>query len=293
MSDPVGQKLFDGINHPSAATVKADGFVGGLLYAGTPASSLGKDFTQAQYADYTTNGLWIGLVYELGANDIAGGATAGAAHAQDFWNDCRAKGVAVDRDAAFWACDEHVAAANLGMAVQYGTGFRNQLKALGWTGPVGVYGFSEVTTYIHDHAPEDAYWGCGSRSVQPPYINIWQDSTTSATVGGDRDDVDRILISLPTVGAPPVVIAPPPVAPPPPAGGKLPANTILREGSTGNAVRVLQQALNTQYPLYSHLVVDGSFGPKTLDVVRQFQSRARLAVDGVAGHNTLSALHLI
>ena len=102
MSDPVGQKLFDGINHPSAATVKADGFVGGLLYAGTPASSLGKDFTQAQYADYTANDLWIGLVYELGATDINGGATAGAAHASDFFNDCRAKDVSLDH-AAFWA----------------------------------------------------------------------------------------------------------------------------------------------------------------------------------------------
>jgi hypothetical protein len=290
MTDAVGQKLFDGINHPSAATVKADEFVGGLLYAGTPASSLGKDFTAAQYADYLANGLWVGLVFEAGANDIASGATGGAAHAQEFWNDCRAKGVSVD-DAAFWACDEHVVAANLGMAVQYGTGFRNQLKALGWTGPVGVYGFSEVITYVHDNAPEDAYWGCGSRSVQPPYVNIWQDNTTTATVGGAADDVDRILISLPTAGAPPVVVAPPPVSPP--LGGRLPAGTVLREGSNGGAVRVLQQALNTQYPLYSHLVVDGDFGPATLGVVREFQSRARLVVDGIAGPATLHALHLL
>jgi hypothetical protein len=288
MTDPVGGKLFDGINHPSAATVNADGFVGGLLYAGTPASSLGKDFTHAQYHDYEVNGLWIGLAFEAGVNDIAGGATGGAAHAQDFWNDCAAKGTYKDH-AAFWVVDEHVAAANLPMALQYGTGFRNQLKALGWTGPIGPYGFSEVTSYVHDHGAQDCYWGCGSRSVQPPYINIWQDNTTTATVGGSTDDVDRILISLPTVSAPPVVVVPPP----PIATGKLPAGTVLREGDKGNDVKIMQTALNVQYPLYSKLTLDGDFGPATLSVVRTFQSRARLAVDGVAGPATLGALHLL
>ena len=58
-------------------------------------------------------------------------------------------------------------------------------------------------------------------------------------------------------------------------------------------MKVLQQALNNQYPLYSHLVVDGDFGPATLAVVKEFQSRAHLAVDGVAGPKTLGALHLI
>jgi peptidoglycan hydrolase-like protein with peptidoglycan-binding domain len=75
--------------------------------------------------------------------------------------------------------------------------------------------------------------------------------------------------------------------------GKLPPYTVLRRGNSGSAVQVLQRALNAQYPLYSHLVTDGIFGPATESVVRQFQTRDHLAVDGIAGPITLRALFLI
>jgi peptidoglycan hydrolase-like protein with peptidoglycan-binding domain len=68
---------------------------------------------------------------------------------------------------------------------------------------------------------------------------------------------------------------------------------VLRQGNSGPAVAVLQRALNTQYPAYSHLAVDGVFGPATNAVVREFQSRDHLAVDGIAGPITLRALYLI
>lgn len=71
-----------------------------------------------------------------------------------------------------------------------------------------------------------------------------------------------------------------------------PSVSVLKEGSTGNAVRTLQSALNTQYPAYSHLTVDGNFGPATLAVVKEFQQRAGLSVDGIVGPATLKALHI-
>jgi peptidoglycan hydrolase-like protein with peptidoglycan-binding domain len=61
----------------------------------------------------------------------------------------------------------------------------------------------------------------------------------------------------------------------------------VRQGSTGHAVRGAQRQLNK----YGYgLVVDGSFGPKTLSATRDFQSKRGLAVDGVIGPITWNAL---
>lgn len=67
---------------------------------------------------------------------------------------------------------------------------------------------------------------------------------------------------------------------------------VLRKGSEGEAVEALQRELNEQYPAYSKLVVDGKFGDATEKVVREFQRRAGLVVDGLAGPATLGKLHL-
>jgi len=50
----------------------------------------------------------------------------------------------------------------------------------------------------------------------------------------------------------------------------------LRPGDSNDLVRLLQARLNRDYPLYSNLVVDGSYGPRTTAVVREFQRRAGL-----------------
>lgn len=192
-------EFFDGINHPSAATVIADGLSGGMLYAGTPADTLGKDFTAAQYADYTAYGLFIGLVYESVAGDFLGGTAAGTAHAHDLWNDCAAKGVAVSHPACS-TVDEHVATGDLPTVVTYQRAFRDELRALGWTGPIGIYGFPETTTACHDAGVADWFWGAGTRSAQPAYLNVWQDNTGTINVGGSADDRDWILVPLPTGG---------------------------------------------------------------------------------------------
>lgn len=62
---------------------------------------------------------------------------------------------------------------------------------------------------------------------------------------------------------------------------------MLRRGSRGQDVVLLQQALN-QYGY--GLSVDGVFGPGTDAAVRDFQHRSGLSVDGVVGPNTWSAL---
>jgi len=73
--------------------------------------------------------------------------------------------------------------------------------------------------------------------------------------------------------------APPPTTPP-----------TLRNGSTGEWVRKLQDHMNRVYPAYSKLLVDGVFGARTEAVVREFQTRAKLVSDGIVGPATWRAL---
>ena len=60
---------------------------------------------------------------------------------------------------------------------------------------------------------------------------------------------------------------------------------ILKLGSRGNEVKVLQEKLN--------LKVDGIFGPLTEEAVKDFQRSNSLEVDGIAGADTLSKLNLL
>lgn len=63
----------------------------------------------------------------------------------------------------------------------------------------------------------------------------------------------------------------------------------LRRGSTGQAVKGLQNALRQGGHL---LVIDGSFGFETESAVRHFQSGAGLADDGIVGPHTWGALNV-
>lgn len=62
----------------------------------------------------------------------------------------------------------------------------------------------------------------------------------------------------------------------------------LRQGSSGDGVRGLQQAFVTCYGL--RLTVDGQFGPATASALRTVQGRIHVAVDGIVGIQTL--IHL-
>jgi peptidoglycan hydrolase-like protein with peptidoglycan-binding domain len=63
-----------------------------------------------------------------------------------------------------------------------------------------------------------------------------------------------------------------------------------RSGSTGDAVRAVQQFALVPSPGVEPLVVDGSYGPVTTDRVTQFQRSWGLGHDGIAGPETWSFL---
>ena len=71
-------------------------------------------------------------------------------------------------------------------------------------------------------------------------------------------------------------------APPPNSDG------ILRQGSSGNAVKTLQTNLNKV--MNSGLTVDGQFDPATKAAVEAFQRKHDLAVDGEYGPRTAAVM---
>ena len=69
-----------------------------------------------------------------------------------------------------------------------------------------------------------------------------------------------------------------------------PGRPVLRAGDRGDDVRALQAHMNRVFARYSHLDVDGIFGPATQAVIREAQRRAGIAVDGVVGPDTRRAI---
>lgn len=66
----------------------------------------------------------------------------------------------------------------------------------------------------------------------------------------------------------------------------------IRLGSKGPAVKVWQKELNAaKLPGVAKLAVDGIVGPRTLSAIRNAQLALRVTRDGVAGPDTWAALH--
>ena len=71
--------------------------------------------------------------------------------------------------------------------------------------------------------------------------------------------------------------------------GTSPVAKTLSMGSTGSAVKELQENLNSLN--YSCGIADGDYGLKTADAVRDFQRKNGLVEDGIAGPITLAAIN--
>src|SRR5258705_5964553 len=67
-----------------------------------------------------------------------------------------------------------------------------------------------------------------------------------------------------------------------------PGQPTIAPGAAGTAVRRLQRALRRTPNL--GVIIDGIFGPATEAAVTEFQNEASLAVDGIVGPDTWTAL---
>lgn len=106
------------------------------------------------------------------------------------------------------------------------------------------------------------------------------------------DEAGKVVYTAPASKPTPTPPAPVPTKPTPaPAPAKpkyvLPTG-ILKSGMTGTSVKQLQEALNAAN--FQCGTPDGSFGPKTLDALKRFQSVHCNPVDGVYGEKTKAAL---
>lgn len=73
------------------------------------------------------------------------------------------------------------------------------------------------------------------------------------------------------------------------SGSSIEQRPILKTGSSGAAVKELQQVLKAKG--YDVGAIDGVFGAKTLAAVKAFQTNNGLTVDGIVGKNTWDGLY--
>jgi hypothetical protein len=67
---------------------------------------------------------------------------------------------------------------------------------------------------------------------------------------------------------------------------------LLKQGSTGDPVRKVQEALVAEGYELPKFGVDGKYGPETAGAVRELQTRWRMKVDGIVGDQTLGLLDI-
>ena len=99
--------------------------------------------------------------------------------------------------------------------------------------------------------------------------------------------------TVPATAAPPTPTESPPASSFSAADGCYTWSGVLKEGSTGEAVRQLQIRV-AGYASYGEvLALDGDFGPKTRQAVTRFQQAYGLSADGVAGEQTFAKIYAL
>jgi N-acetyl-anhydromuramyl-L-alanine amidase AmpD len=172
-----------------------------------------------------------------------------------------------------------------------------QVSIYGWYTPVNLPGLAlanhpiQPLSLVHEWTYADYSHGI---SFVDPTMQIGGSPASVASVLGSANQsalvsdegplkVLRIPPPQPTVSAP---AAPSPEAPAPAASAPA-APAVLRQGSTGVQVRMVQGWLAS---LGFTVSVDGDFGAQTDAAVRAFQTAHGLAVDGAVGPEVMTAL---
>ncbi len=187
MPPPAIAKWADANPPTNGAALRSAGFSGVFGYVGTPGR--GKSTTQSMYTNWIGAGLHFVGIYENLTTDINGGYNDGVAHANATLNDLIAMGIPAGTPVCA-ACDEHLTASQISLAVQYQKGFFDTCKGRGWAGAVGAYGFTEYVTACWSAGVCEWEWLSGSASNIGPHTTFWQDNTQTAKVNGSDTDID-------------------------------------------------------------------------------------------------------
>jgi hypothetical protein len=168
--------------------------------------------------------------------------------------------------AIYFTVDYNAQSADYAAILDYFAGVRSAIGEY----KLGAYGSYGVINYLHQHNAADYYmqtyaWSSGKVAS---FIHVYQ-YKNDTKVAGISVDLDQILKD---------------------PGGWKPMSTIFKLGSSGDAVKSLQEKLKVVLKLSDSFKVDGVFGAATRAAVKSFQVQHHLTVDGIAGPQTLSAL---
>jgi peptidoglycan hydrolase-like protein with peptidoglycan-binding domain len=300
---------------PTIAELRAAGATGVIRYTGWDGqpgfANSHKNLTIPELAELRAAGLDVGLTFEYAADAAAHGAAQGTADAGLADMQIALLGMAggPSKVGDFYAVDYDVpdfapnlpggpasARAKLGPLA----GYFDAARAAAVNHEVCAYGGYWAVSRLLDagivrKAWQTLAWSRGSTvpagATHTTVVNgvLWDTRAvlrqTGQTLLGGGLDVDTLEVQgqWPRPGH-----APPPPPPPPATVSVTVTDPVLAAGASGPAVRRLQGlCLAAGHPI----AVDGAFGGVTLAAVRAVQASARIAVDGVVGHDTWLALY--
>jgi hypothetical protein len=180
----------------SAITTAGHSFV--IRYVDDPALGLsGKHINQAEYAVLRAAGVTVWLVFEKDTTDITGGGPEGVAHAERAVAGARWLGYPAGQP-IFFACDEHIAAAQIATGMAYLDGAASVLAG---TWLLGAYGFPEFIQAAQAGGHAQVFWQCGHDPGTGAGVHLWQrnDLATAPVIGGVPCDIDMMYLPPPTL----------------------------------------------------------------------------------------------
>lgn len=268
--------------HPAPAAIAAGGYRFACRYMSASAANdgNGKNLLAAELGGLLEAGLSVVVVSESAAGRMLSGAPAGTADAQHAKAVTAALGIGAIP--VYFACDFDATEANQSAISAYLGAAAGVIGAA----RVGIYGGFYPVKRALDAGKARWAWqtSAWSGGQWDPRAHIRQHGTVS--VLGVQVDADEAMTADFGQWPRPAAATAPSPAP------SWPAGLTLRQGDTGAAVRVLQQALHDSgaYGARGLEPVDGIYGAGTVTAVRNFQADKHLFIDGIAGVATRAAL---
>lgn len=214
---------------PTIVTLKNAGVVAVIRYL----TGSGKAISAVELQSYLDAGIVVVFVFEVGANDVAGGFAAGAAHAQQAIAALAALGIT--GCPIYFACDEDVVAS---AAVPYFRGVNSVLSAA----LTGVYGEGSLLILLNADGLTTFHWLSEStgfpgyqQALDSGIVNLQQKFNMSPVPGTDVD-----LILKPDIGQWPRPVPPAPTpapSPPPEEADDMITELVSFNGSTHQVQR--------------------------------------------------------